>query len=88
VATKAPGMPDLSGARVVITGANGFIGSHTVLYFESLGAPVVPVDVSPRSPDLSLLPIKTPSELFDIADFGKFSELCKREGVTHIVHLA
>ena len=40
---------------ILITGANGFIGSHTTLLMESLGHNVIPVDVVPRSADLSLL---------------------------------
>lgn len=38
---------------VLITGANGFIGSHVTKLMESLGHKVVPVDVLPRAPDLS-----------------------------------
>jgi len=38
---------------VLITGANGFIGSHTTRLIESLGHKVVPIDVVPRSTDLS-----------------------------------
>ena len=47
-------------ATILITGANGFIGSHTSLLMETLGHKVVPVDVAPRSPDLSLLGIRHP----------------------------
>ena len=43
---------------VLITGANGFIGSHTTLLMESLGHKVIPIDAVPRSTDLSLLGIK------------------------------
>ena len=32
-------------AKILITGANGFIGSHTTLLMETLGHKVVPVDV-------------------------------------------
>ena len=41
--------------HIFITGANGFIGSHTTLLMESLGHTVIPVDAVPRSTDLSLL---------------------------------
>ena len=33
---------------VLITGANGFIGSYTALLFESLERKIVPLDVAPR----------------------------------------
>jgi len=42
-------------ATILVTGANGFIGSHTTLLMESLGHKVVAIDVVARSPDLSLL---------------------------------
>jgi nucleoside-diphosphate-sugar epimerase len=75
-------------ATILITGANGFIGSHTTQLIESLGHRVVPLDVVPRSPDLSLLPIKTPSILFDATDSGRFRALCAKEKPTHIFHAA
>ena len=46
-------------ATILITGANGFIGSHTTSLLESLDHKVIPIDVVPRSPDLSLLGIKS-----------------------------
>ncbi|MGH7848142.1 MAG: NAD-dependent epimerase/dehydratase family protein [Candidatus Binatia bacterium] len=73
---------------VLITGANGFIGSHTTLLLESLGHTVVPLDVLPRSRDLSLLPIKTPSILFDATDSAQFRDLCASKKPTHIFHAA
>jgi len=39
---------------VLITGANGFIGSYTALLFESLERKIVPLDVAPRGRELSL----------------------------------
>ena len=73
---------------ILITGANGFIGSHTTLLFESSGHRVAPVDVVPRSPDLSLLPIQTPSILLDMTDAARFREVWAREKPTHIFHAA
>src|ERR671924_680274 len=73
---------------VLITGANGFIGSHTTLLIESLGHKVVPVDAVPRSMDLSLLGIKTASHLMDVTDAVAFRELCDKEKPTHIFHAA
>jgi len=73
---------------ILITGANGFIGSHTTLLMESLGHNVIPVDVVPRSADLSLLGIKTPSHIMDVTDGAAFRAICDREKPTHIFHAA
>lgn len=75
-------------AVILITGANGFIGSHATSLFESLGHKVVPIDIFQRSHDLSLLPIRTASHLLDVTQSAPFNELCKSEGVTHIFHAA
>lgn len=74
--------------KVLITGANGFIGSHTSRLLETLGHSIIPVDVVPRSPDLSLLGIKTPSHLLNVTDAREFRALCEREQPTHIFHAA
>jgi nucleoside-diphosphate-sugar epimerase len=73
---------------VLITGANGFIGSHTTRLIESLGHKVVPVDVVQRSPDLSLLSIKTSSHIMNVTDAAAFRALCDKENPTHIFHAA
>jgi len=73
---------------ILITGANGFIGSHTSRLLESLGHRIVPIDVVPRSPDLSLLGIKTASHLMNVTDGTEFRALCEREKPTHIFHAA
>ena len=74
--------------RVLITGANGFIGSHVTRLMESLGHKVIAIDVVPRSPDLSLLGIATSSHLMNVTDDMAFRELCNREKPTHIFHAA
>ena len=79
--------PD-SDVTVLITGANGFIGTHTAMHFERHGIRIVPVDVLPRSNDLALLTVKTPSHLFDIAEPGRLADLCRKEKVTQILHFA
>jgi nucleoside-diphosphate-sugar epimerase len=74
--------------NVLITGANGFIGSHTIRLLESLGHKIVPIDIVPRSPDLALLDIKTPSHIVNVTDRATFRALCEREEPTHIFHAA
>ena len=59
-------------AKILITGANGFIGSHTTLLMENLGHKVIPIDVAPRSPDLSLLGIKASSRIMNVTDSAAF----------------
>jgi UDP-glucose 4-epimerase len=75
-------------ATILITGANGFIGSHTTLLMESLGHKVVAIDVAPRSPDLALLGVKTSSHIMNVTDSVTFGALCEKEKPTHIFHAA
>jgi nucleoside-diphosphate-sugar epimerase len=75
-------------ATILVTGANGFIGSHTALLLESLGHKVIAVDVVPRSPDLSLLGVKSSTRIMDVTDGAAFRALCEDERPTHIFHAA
>jgi nucleoside-diphosphate-sugar epimerase len=75
-------------AKILITGANGFIGSHTTLLMETLGHEVIPIDVVPRSPDLSLLGIKASSHIMNVTDSAAFRALCEKEKPTHTFHAA
>jgi nucleoside-diphosphate-sugar epimerase len=75
-------------AAVLVTGANGFIGSHVTLLLESLGHEVIPMDVVPRSPELSLLGVKTPSHLLNVTEGAAFRALCDKERPSHIFHAA
>jgi nucleoside-diphosphate-sugar epimerase len=75
-------------STVLITGANGFIGSHVTRLMESLDHKIVPIDVVPRSPDLSLLGIKTPSHIMNVTDAAPFRALCEKERPTHLFHAA
>ena len=75
-------------STVLITGANGFIGSHTTRLMESLGHKVVPIDVVPRSTDLSLLGVKTASHIMNVTDAAAFRALCDTERPTYIFHAA
>ena len=73
---------------VLITGANGFIGSHVTRSLETLGHKVIPIDVLPRSADLSLLGIETPSHIVNVTDSTAFRDLCANERPAHIFHAA
>jgi len=73
---------------VLVTGANGFIGSHVTRLLESLGHKVIPMDVLPRSADLSLLGIRTPSHIVNVTDATAFRELCAKEKPTRVFHAA
>jgi nucleoside-diphosphate-sugar epimerase len=75
-------------ANILITGANGFIGSHVSKLMESLGHRIVPIDVVPRSPDLSLLRINTQSHIMSVTDAGTFRRICDKERPTHLFHAA
>ena len=75
-------------SKILITGANGFIGSHTTLLMECLGHTLVPIDVLPRSSELSLLRIGTGSHIMDVTDARAFRDLCDKERPTHIFHAA
>ena len=75
-------------STVLITGANGFIGSHFTKLMESAGHKVVPIDVVPRAPDLTLLDIKATSHLMNVTDAEPFRALCEKERPTHLFHAA
>ena len=74
--------------KVLVTGANGFIGSHTTLLLESLGHEVIPIDAALRSADLLLLGIKTPSRIVDVTDAKAFRAVCDQDKPSHIFHAA
>ena len=75
-------------ANILVTGANGFIGSYVSKHMETLGHQIVPIDVVPRSPDLSLLGIKSASHIMNVTDANAFRALCEKERPTHIFHAA
>lgn len=75
-------------ANILITGANGFIGSHVSKLMESLGHRIVPIDVVPRSQDLSLLGINTESHIMSVTDAEAFRGICEKERPTHVFHAA
>ena len=73
---------------VLITGANGFIGTHFTKLMESAGHKVIPIDVVARAPDLSLLGVKATSHLMNVTDGAAFRALCEKERPTHLFHAA
>lgn len=75
-------------ANILITGANGFIGSHVCKLMESLGHQIVPIDVMPRSQDLSLLGINTQSRILNVTDAAAFRAVCEKARPTHVFHAA
>lgn len=75
-------------ANILITGANGFIGSHVSKLMESLGHRIVPIDVVPRSQDLSLLGINTQTRIMSVTDVEAFRGICEKERPTHVFHAA
>ena len=75
-------------ATVLITGANGFIGSHVTKLMETLGHQVVAIDVAPRSPDLALLGLRAASYIMNVTDGAAFRALCEQEKPTHVFHAA
>jgi len=75
-------------ATILITGANGFIGSHFTKLMESQGHKVVPIDVVPRAPDLTLLGIEAASRIMNVTDNSAFRALCEKERPTHLFHAA
>jgi nucleoside-diphosphate-sugar epimerase len=75
-------------AKILITGANGFIGSHVSKLMESLGHQIVPLDVMPRSPDLLLLGIRTAGHIMNVTDAAAFRAICEQERPTHLFHAA
>lgn len=83
-------MPELNdpAACVMITGGNGMIGSHTVAHFHANGIRTVSVDRAPRANDVALLDVDVPTALVDLLDLDALDEICARERVSHIVHLA
>jgi nucleoside-diphosphate-sugar epimerase len=75
-------------ANILITGANGFIGSHVSKLMESLGHRIVPIDVAQRSQELSLLGINAQSHIMSVTDAEAFRKICEKERPTHLFHAA
>src|ERR1017187_10989021 len=76
---------DLATARVVITGASGFIGSAVARAVHAGGAEVVAV-VEPGADDRNLAGIRTERAVADIRDIAAVRAACK--GARFVFHLA
>ena len=75
-------------ARVLVTGASGFIGRHVLEQLTGAGDEVVAVSSGPvADPALAALP-GVHWRQADLLDPGVPAALCDRERPTHVVHLA
>lgn len=71
---------------VLVTGGAGYIGSHTVRQLVGRGTDVVVLDSMEYGNEAALL--GTELVVGDIADQALVTELCRRRGVTQVVHFA
>ena len=71
---------------VLVTGGAGYIGSHTVRQLVERGADVVVLDSMEYGNAAALL--GTELVVGDIADQALVTDLCRRRGVTQVVHFA
>ena len=90
-------LPSFAGARVLVTGAAGFIGMHAARAFSAAGAQVVAVDnfdpyydvtlKEARVRELAALPSIT-FERVDLAEAAATARVFREHAPTHVVHLA
>ncbi|MEN9644633.1 MAG: UDP-glucose 4-epimerase [Actinomycetota bacterium] len=71
---------------VLVTGGAGYIGSHTVRQLVARGDDVVVLDSMEYGNEAALL--GTELVVGDIADQALVTDLCRRRGVTQVVHFA
>ncbi|MBI4935594.1 MAG: UDP-glucose 4-epimerase GalE [Actinobacteria bacterium] len=71
---------------ILITGGAGYIGSHTARLFQQQGRDLVVLDSLEYGNAASVQGI--PLEVGDIADESLVSDICRRYGVTAVVHFA
>lgn len=72
--------------NILVTGGAGYIGSHTVRLLRSSGHDVVVLDSLELGDEDSVL--GAPLVVGDISDRKLVLDLCRRYGVTHVVHFA
>jgi UDP-glucuronate 4-epimerase len=92
-----PSTPGLAGARVLVTGAAGFIGMHAAQALAAAGASVLAVDNFDPYYDVTLKEARvrelaaTPAITFarvDLADAAATERLFRDHKPSHVVHLA
>lgn len=71
--------------KVVLTGASGFIGKHTIPYLKSQGFDIHALIVSEKTDDLDK---DITWHTIDIFDFKKISEFCREIKASNLLHLA
>jgi NAD(P)-dependent dehydrogenase (short-subunit alcohol dehydrogenase family) len=73
-------MIDLSGRRIVVTGACGILGRHFTEHLAGLGADVIALDLPAAVADVSFNPAKGSVRSFgiDLADSGSIREVAAR----------
>lgn len=71
---------------ILVTGGAGYIGSHTLRLLRSLGRDVVVLDSLVRGDACALL--GAPLEQVDICDSAAVTDVCRRHGVTSVIHFA
>nr|WP_145405326.1 NAD-dependent epimerase/dehydratase family protein [Paenibacillus xylanexedens] len=76
---------ELTGKKVLITGASGFTGRHAVHYFQGAGADVAAVV---RRPDVYAFDKKVGIHVCDLNDKHQVRELIKHVQPDYVLHLA
>ncbi len=92
-ATINESRPVFQGARVLVSGANGFVGGHLCRALHACGAQVVALDIdfSPsRGTQLDLTGLRDTIELVeaDVCDRRAMADLVTGGGFSHVFHLA
>ncbi len=75
------------GKKVLVTGADGFVGSHFVEQLSALGADVVGTALRKEAVDRPVADMANIEEV-DILNLDRFRDLCKNHGTEMILHCA
>ncbi len=87
VQRKGVNVPSLQNAKVLVTGAGGFLARHTIPRLLDAGAEVIGLDVAKGLGSESLRELGAKVKLVE-GDIAKYSDLEKIEGCDYVVHLA